>query len=158
MIQGGEDNSWFRPLNPGDKILGAHRGNHSALNIKNPQPGYHYYYIRRHPSDVQRFMNAGWEFLGDEHEEDWGAKLPDHVQAQLDSVRAYQDVMPVRIRIEKYAEIQRQKQEDARVASAGADDEFLGKGDMQTERMQGASADNPVYYKRKDHLTHTEEY
>lgn len=156
MIQGGGDLSWTKPVSPADEVVGAHRGHHAALNIKNPQPGFRYYYERRDANKVLVKKNEGWEVVQANSPERWGDNLPEDVQKELDGVRAYQDVILLRIPEEKYRQNREHLRELAEASRRGSDREYLDKS-REREHQLGVT-DREVYYARATHGTRTQEF
>jgi len=157
-LQGGGSLEWTRPIDPSDDVVGCHRGNHEALNIRNAQPGFQYYYVRATPSKVLQFQNRGWEVLTSDHPERWGAELPDIIQQQLGSVRAYQDVIPVRIPLEIYRRNRAMQDALARASREGPSEAYLEKSASRERQLAGRTGNRPVYFSRGDHGTHVQEY
>jgi hypothetical protein len=161
-MQTGCPREWLRPVEPSDqanrRLLGCHRGRHTALNVRNPKRGYHYYYCSTDESAVQRFLNDGWEVPQAGDPEKWGAKLPAHVQQQLDGRRAFQDVMLIRIPIPLYRERQREAQELTHAMREGVENDFFDKGrEREAELGSAAPEDGPLYHKGRRHRTHVRE-
>lgn len=157
-LQGGGSLEWTRPIHSGDEEVGCHRGDHAALNIRNAQPGFQYYYVRAHPSKILQFQNRGWEVLTSEHPERWGAELPAMIQAQLGTVRAYQDVIPVRIPLERYRRNRAMQEALAKASREGPSEAYLEKSAGRERQLAGATGNRPVYFSRGDHGTHVQEY
>lgn len=160
-IQGGADYEWTRPIDPHDsETLGCHRGVSEGMNIANAQPGFHYYYIRANPNMAQRYLNAGWEVVTSEHPERPGVKaLPEAVQSMMDGMRAFKDVILVRIPTDRYAEIQEDKRRRAASALRSTTDAFQAKGERTTEALgRGAGRHDNVYYQTRDHGSSVEEF
>jgi hypothetical protein len=155
---GGSDRAWLKPFEPRkprswdeEDVIGTHRMGSEALNVRNPQPGYRYTYIRRDPSSVQRFMNQGWRVVKADDPEQWGAELPDDVQKELDGVRAFKDVMLVKIDDEGYRVIQEDKQRRAQVATSAATQEYLDKGQRVEAELGSKRPEDDLYFKRGHH-------
>jgi hypothetical protein len=157
MIQGGTNLEWTRPLQKDDEVLGGHRGHHSALNIRNPEPGFQYYYARADANQILRFRQQGWEVVTNEDPEQWGADLPENIQRQLDSVKAYQDVILLKIPLESYKRNKASLRELAQASSGRTTSEYLDRNAERQEQLSGASESRPVYHKRADHGTHIQE-
>jgi hypothetical protein len=139
-VGGGSDRSWLKP-----------RQSSEALNVRNPQPGFHYYYCRRDPSSVQRKLNQKWQVVTSDMPEKWGAELPDNIQQELDGVRAFKDVMLLRIKDEDYRLIQEEKQRRAAVARDGATEEYLEKGRQRAAQLGNLAPEDDLYYKKGYH-------
>lgn len=157
-IQYGAPEEWLRPLQQQIDKIGTHRGPHEALNVKNPKPDMHYYCCARTASAVQRFINEGWEVVPKDSQERWGAELPASVQAEIDSTRAYQDVMLIRTSSENYRRIQTDKHRDAQAALQAVDDGFLAAGERIDNQLGRHGTDKPTYYKKSNHLAWGEPY
>jgi hypothetical protein len=157
-IQGGGDRKDLRPHNPNDKqVIGTHRGPFEALNVKNPKPGFHYYYARRKPSDVQRFMNAGWEPVRSGDPEQWGSDMPPEVGEMLDGVKAYGDVILMRIREDKFRAIREEKEALAKAAREGGTSEFINKGHQRARQLGSSRPKKDLYFESADHGTVADE-
>lgn len=160
-IQPGADHSWTRPIDPHeDEVLGCHRGVSEGLNIRNPQPGFHYYYIRAEPNMARRYINMGYEVVTSEYPEQPGIKaLPQAVQSMMDGERAFKDVMLVRIPVEIYREHQAEKRRRAEASLRSASDAFQAKGERAAEALgRGAGKHENVYYQTRDHGSSVEEF
>ncbi len=159
-IQGGGDLEFIKPILPDDDApLGDHRKNFSALNVRNPRRGYHYYYCAANSSSVLNFMNQGWEVVQADDQEQFGAELPSDIGLPLDGVRAFHDVLLVRIPLEKYREYKVERSERRR---ASLEANYLAFKQTERERMdqlqphqrpQGKS----LFYHRDGHGTQEED-
>lgn len=157
MIDSGPPLSDTRPLEiERDELgrpmqIGCHVGSGTALNVRNPQPGYVYWYERSKPADVLRKMNEGWELVTSEHPEGWGAQLPAHVQAALGTARAYQDVVLMRAPEEIVAARQQENSEQARLSREGIDRDFEDRGRRLQAALGQRGGARPVYSRHPDH-------
>tara|TARA_Y100000310_G_scaffold344025_1_gene454598 strand:- start:2889 stop:3386 length:498 start_codon:yes stop_codon:yes gene_type:complete len=159
-IQGGGQLEFIKPYLPDDEsALGDHKGNFEALNVRNPQRGYHYYYIRAEASSVLRFMNQGWQIVQADDPEQFGADLPDNIGLPLDGVRAYHDVLLARLPLEKYREYKADRA-DRRRASLEAN--YLAFKQTERERMDQLHPHQrpqgrDLFYHRAQHSTQEED-
>jgi len=145
----GTPREWLRPLNHlGSDVLGSHRGQHEALNIRNAQPGFHYYWARRKASDVQRFLNAGWLVVGADpnDKEQYGADLLPRIQEGLDGTKPYQDVILLKIPVSKYKQILAQREADNKAAIGASSAAFEERG-RELAISLGTSDGRPIYAK-----------
>jgi hypothetical protein len=150
-LTGGGDREWIRAVDPDQsERRGTHRGKFEALNVSNPRAGFIYYYERRKPSDVLRRMNEGWEVVKGTDQEDWGAELPDDIGQELDGVKAYGDVILMRIPEDRYRKIEEQRKLLRMASRGGNTDEYLEKGNRVTSQ---SGIGRPAYYQRSDHET-----
>lgn len=162
-LQGGAPNEWLRPHDPDPdrNVIGSHRGSSEALNVRNPKEGFHYFYVRRNPNQVQRFLGDGWELVTSEDQEAWGidvGDMPESVQSELDGLRAFKDVVLMRIPEENYrviAERKRQLAEAARLQGGG--EAFLERGREVAAQLGHDEESRPLYYKGADHRTYSRE-
>lgn len=160
MFQTGGDTSWLRPVTPEERgegegqplQIGTHRGNYAALNIRNPQPGRHYAYVRADGKSYRRYVNEGWQPLRDDSPEQWGAEaLPEWVQQQVGGARAFGDLMPMWIPHERYQEIVRARLDLAAASLRRTDRAYLDKGLQREAELGGRAQGRPVYYFRPGH-------
>ena len=153
MIEGGHDRSWLRPHDVVlDQIAGTHRGNSEALNVGNPQPGWHYYYARRDNSFVQRYLNNGWRPVTATDPETWGVSHHEDIP-ELDGLVAFKDVILLKIPEEQWRALQERKAELTRRDMTGPEEEYLRQGDNLTRQTH---SDDDLYYKKSDHGFSTE--
>jgi hypothetical protein len=122
-----------------------------ALNVKNAQPGMHYYYERAKPSDVQRRLNEGWEPVTSSDPEQWGAELPEDVQRQLDGVKAFGDVMLFKISTDRYRLLQDQWIQEAKDRRDGPEVSYQTKGEERAGELGAAAPEGDLYYQRPNH-------
>lgn len=159
-IQSGGDLQWIRPILPDDDApLGAHRGNFEALNVRNAQRGFHYYYPRKDPSQILRFLNMGWEVVTKDHPESYGAELPPDIGLPLDGVQAFHDVVLMRIPKDQYRAYKAERIERRRAALEA---NYIAFKNKERERLQGlAPHQRPqgrdLYYQGPGHGTHVED-
>lgn len=155
-VGGGDNRDYMRPTNVlHNNTIGDHRASFSALNVRNPRPGYRYFYensaVRGGAKVLQR-LNRGAELVEDTDSEQWGGALPNSVQAQNGSFKAFGDVVLMRVRNEVYNEWQREKQELADRALNKSRDDFRDRGEMMSRRLGPmAPADRDLYYSRPNH-------
>ena len=158
-VGGGSNREWLRPLVPRkndygeEDVIGTHRMGYEALNVRNPQPGFRYYYSRRDPSSVQRFMNKGYQVVTSGMAEKWGSDLPEDIQQELDGVRAFKDVMLMRISDKNYRVMQEEKLRIAKLARDGATQSYLDKGSEREAQLGVNAPADDLYYKRGRHGT-----
>ena len=151
--QGGGNRMHLKPMpsDPAERI-GSHMGTTECLNITNPQPGFHYYHARRDASSIQRKLNEGWRPVTGEDPESWGVDLTtlDGTKIpELDGLRAFQDVILVKIPEDKYAALQVEKERRAKVQRTGTTEEYLSKGQELASRI--GSSEDELYYARRNH-------
>ncbi len=149
-LSGGGDRRLLRPVEHNEGVRGSHRGDSEALNVKNAQPGFHYRYDPERR--LRKRINEGYEIVTD-GPESWGADLPAGVAKQLDNIRAFKDVILLRIPIEKYREKRKKLREKATLAREGVEASYLDKGEAIRDQV-GATED--VYYRRGNHRTYRE--
>jgi len=147
----GQRQDIFKPLDQDGNFtrdaLGCHRGHMEVLNVRNPRPGFRYYYPRTDPSSMRRALRRGWqpckltdpERLGEE-------ESPDLVGTGLDTSLQRQDIILCRMPEERYraqrAEIDALSERMQGDESAA---EFLEKG----RAFEGAYGQ--VYFKDRSH-------
>jgi hypothetical protein len=134
-----------------DEAIGTHRGNSEALNIRNPQPGFHYYYERSKPANILRRLNEKWEFVKDTDPEQWGAQLPPEVGQALDGLKAYGDVVLMRIHEDNYRVLRDQKALLAKASREGTTDDWTNKGHQQASKLGDRAPSDDMYYARRGH-------
>ena len=155
-IRGGGDRRELRPLQTDAGVLGNHKGAYEALNIKNAQPDEHYKYVRLSDSAIQTALNLGYRFVMDDDPEDWGvskAEMPMRVQGALDSRKAFQDVVLMKIKLDKYVELRNEHDARSRAALDGAEAAYLNAGEDNAAAIGAAAGENPLHYSRKTHRT-----
>lgn len=152
MAEGGKNMNWLRPVERRpENTIGTHTGRHEALNVRNPQPGYRYYYPRRGASEIQAKLNQGWRMVRKEDPESWGIDLRDisgETLPEMDGLMAYQDVVLMKIPEEKYRILQEEKQMRNKVMLHGPTDEYLSRGESLAARVEST---DPLYHKLKQH-------
>ena len=161
-IQG--DRAWFEPMNPkrhnpdGSYTIGCHQGPTYHLNIRNPKPGFVYYYEANRPNAVQRKLTQGWEFVRPSDPEQWGAEIPEDVQQELGGIRLNKDVVLMRIPEERYAVLTAERDQQAALARGGSAEEYLARGRDAQERLsnRGISTDDDLYYRSSHHSESSE--
>jgi len=157
-VSGGGDRKDLRPHEPNrQKAKGTFRGSFEALNVRNAQPGFNYYYERRKPGEVLRRMNEGFEVVQAGDPEGWGADVPAAVGEMLDGVKAYGDLVLMRIREDKYRMMKEQKAALARAAIDGSTAEYLRKGHQRAQQLGRSRPKDDLYYKGPGHGISTDE-
>ena len=149
---------WYEPISPeretddGEYIIGTHRGTSYHLNIRNPQPGYMYYYESNRANRLRRRQAQGYEFVLDSDPEKWGAELPQNIQSDLGGVRVNQDVVLMRVREERYAELAAEKTELAALSRGGTTEQWLDSGHATEQKLahHGISVDS-LHYRQRYH-------
>jgi len=151
-VRGGENLEWLKPLAANrENEVGSHVGKSRALNVRNPQPGYHYYNEHRVPGSIQKRLNEGWRPISSHDPESWGVDLSevDGVKfPELDGLQAFGDVICMKIPIEKYRALKEERARQAKVLREGTTEEYLTKG--QTLAAQVGSEDD-LYYAARHH-------
>ena len=147
-MEGGGNRFSLRPHIADDgEILGTHRGNSEAMNIKNPQPGWHYYHPRRDASAVQRKLNEGWRPITSTDPEKWGvdhhADIP-----EMDGLQAFKDVIAMKIPEAKYRVMMAEKARLARLHLESPTEEYLEKGMQLTAQTH---SEDELYFKGRQH-------
>jgi len=150
-IRAGQDQALFRPLdqqgNYTTGAVGCHRGHMEVLNVRNPKPGFRYYYHRTDESSRRRATMRGWdpvkitdpERMGEEKAADWKA-------AGIDSNVQRNDIVLCRMPEARYRElIERQ---DKLSASKQGDSaaEYLEEG-RPLQELYGQG----IYFKAPGH-------
>ena len=157
-IEGGGDRKDLRPQEPNNpKVKGSHRGPFEALNVRNPQPDYHYYYERRKPGNVLKRLNEGWEVVQDSDPEQWGADMPPEVGKMLDGVKAFGDVILMRMRGDKFREFRAQREALAKAARDGSTSDYLSKGHQRAQQLGSSRPKKDLYFQGSDHGTVADE-
>lgn len=154
-MQPGAPLKWCKPTNPHkSESLGNHKGDFEALNIKNPQPGMHYFWAKKTASSVRRFMRYGFEVVQAEDPEEFGARLPEKVGALLDGATAYSDVVLMRIPLERYRQFRNQRKQLVEAKREASTQAYLAAG-KERERELGHRAPRrgPTYHKLVSHET-----
>jgi hypothetical protein len=157
-MQPGAPLEWCEPVDPGSDVLGDHRGNTEALNIRNARPGFHYYYGLNNPNQALRLLEQGFELVGADDPEQFGAQFPEAVGTPLDGLRAFNDVVLMRIPLDKYRLLRAERAENARAAREAPTQAFLSRG-QEMNRILGSKApkDGDSYYKIPGHGNDTQE-
>jgi len=151
-VSGGGDNWDLRPVQHEDGVVGCHKGQFEAFNVRNAQPGTHYYYERNHPGKILRRLNQGYRVLSDQDPEAWGAdNLPEEYRSSVDTARAFGDVVAMATPMENYRKIRKDKVRLAEIARDGAEADFLGKGQQVEGRLGDLAGSQSLYYKRPNH-------
>jgi hypothetical protein len=127
------------------------------MNVRNAQPGFVYYYERRKPGNVLKRMNEGWKPVGKADPEQWGAEMPAEVGEMLDGVKAFGDLVLMKIREDKYARIKAEKEARAKAARDGSAAEFLSKGHQRALQLGKSRPKDDLYFKGPGHGTLDEE-
>lgn len=155
VISGGANRFDLRPVRHSQDYMGNHKAHFMAMNICNPKPGYHYYYqtTGRGGGNILRYQQLGYEMVKSTDQERWGAELPPEIAREVDTVKAFGDVVLMRIPVEKYREIRKRKARDARIAREGAEDSYLGKGEQISAAMGQYAPAAGVYFRRANHST-----
>lgn len=151
-VSGGGNRSWLKPLPPRrENVIGTHQGSSEAMNVSNPVPGMHYHHARRDASYIQRKLNEGWRPIPKDSPEGWGCNIGDMVDKfpELDGLRAFQDVILMRMPTEQYSRLQMEKQRRANVLRMGNTEEYLDKGQQLAARTGNVGDD--IYYVGKRH-------
>ena len=133
-IEAGEDRALYRPLNSEGNYtegsVGCHRGHMEYLNVPNPQPGRHYYWVSTDPKRIRKAKIQGWTFVTKEDPE-WSGneQYNDVIAAGLDTSVTRNDIALCWMSEEKYRERQAAlvaRQESERGDTSAA--EYLEKG------------------------------
>jgi hypothetical protein len=125
---------WMRPYSDtddgyGERTLGCHVGNTEALNVRNPQPGMHYYHAPAAKRGTLRgLINKGYEVVPPESPELVGESRDPRFGGALDSSQAFGDVILTRIPIEKYRQFVKEEQVAAQYPLSSNNDPFLNGG------------------------------
>lgn len=150
-LSGGADRALLRPIQHDETLRGCHVGSSAALNVRHPQAGCAYYYESSKPGRLLSQLNAGWEIVRSTDPEEWGADLPPDVQREIDTVKAFKDVVLLRCPVEKYREIKEKKAEYNRAVQGSAESDYLSKGERMRARFGNAAPDGDLYFKRSYH-------
>lgn len=155
----GDDLSWYEEYAPDDYTIGHFRGAMASLNISNADPNMKYYYASNNPNDIVRFLNQGWVPVGPEDPERYGAKRLDawNIPAALGTERAYQDVVLMKIPIDQYREIQRQKDEYRKGLLQGVTHDYEERGASRARELHRPPQGRSLYYSGSDHGQYIEE-
>ena len=150
-LSGGGDRSLLRPVEHTQGELGNHKGPNGHLNVRNPQPGFNYHWIVRRRNRVARRAAQGYEMVTADHPEEFGDDLNPDIQRSIDSVKESQDVVLMRIPVEKKLEINREKRRQANLALKGAEEDYLDRGERASDRLGDVAPSDSLYYKRSSH-------
>jgi hypothetical protein len=150
-LSGGGDRELLRPVRHVKGQIGNHRGPSGHLNVRNPQPGFDYHWVIRRRNRVARRAILGYEMVTKEHPEEWGDDLDPNIQRGLDSIKEAQDVVLMRIPVEKKLDIRREKQRQAKLALKGAEEDYLDRGERTRGMLGSAAPADSLYYKRSSH-------
>lgn len=157
----GGDNlaDWADPHEPDDHVVGHFRGDLESLNIANAQPGFHYYYARNNPNDIVRFLNQGWTPVGPDDAESYGAKRIKswNIQHSLGTERAFQDVILMKIPLEKYRAMQKENESYKKTLLDGVVHNFRERGDSRSRELHRPPQGRSLYYASPEHGQTTEE-
>jgi len=149
------ESPWLRQMQTSElDVYGNHPEPHSALNVRNPEPGYVYYWARRHPGQVNRLVNLGYLVVDAQqgHTEKFGADLAPGAAAALGTYVPYKDVILMKIPVEKYAELKERQRADADAALHASDSAYLSRGLNIAEQLQSTNPRGlPVYYADPSH-------
>lgn len=125
----GNARDWLTPLRPdgsrkyethGDEeIIGCHTGHSAGLNVRNPLPGYDYMWGSRDPRRLLVERQRGYEVVQDSDSDGpaWKSEAVggDHdAPTPLDTANVYQDIVLLRIRSDRLAELRAAEQQHAR--------------------------------------------
>ena len=150
-----EASPWLRQMQSSElDVYGNHQEPHSALNVRNPDPGHVYYWARRHPGQVNRLVNLGYIVVDPQqgHTEKFGAELPPGAAAALGGYTPYKDVILMKIPVEKYAELKERQRANAEAALHSSDSAYLSRGLDVAEQLRTANPRGlPVYYAEPSH-------
>ncbi len=155
-LSGGGNRSELRPMDPQGTTLGSHKGAYEALNVRNAKPGFNYVFAKLSASAILVKQNQGWQLVKENDPEEWGVPrdmFPDKIQGSLDSLKAFGDVVLMRIPNERYQEIQDEHNARSVAALGGTESEFLGKGDELGEEVGSSTQGRPLHYMQGQHGT-----
>ncbi len=152
-ITAGDEHALMRPLDPEGNYTpgsrGCHKGHMESLNVKNPQPGYHYYYIRTDSSSLDRAETRGWELVKLSDPERMGEeKRADRVAAGLDTSLRRNDIVLCRMPEPRYREMRERMNQLAEGTRDDGSSEYLERGRSLQERV---GAREPLYFKSAGH-------
>lgn len=156
-IYAGEDQKLYRPLdNKGNYTQGAvgcHRGHMEVLNVRNPKPGFRYYYIRTDPSSVRRAQQRGWQPVSKTDPERMGEEeQADLVAAGLDTTLTRNDIVLCRMPEERYRTWRAQMNQRSEGMQGDGSADYMEKG-RPLQEIYGKD----VYFKAPGHgLRHSE--
>lgn len=158
-LSGGLPLDWLKPLRwdstVGPNERGTHRGPSRSMNVVNALPGFIYYWAR-HPrldrgSNLQRFINEGWEVVPPDSPEHKGRELKlSYSQFGLDNYQVHGDLVLLRIPEAKYREKAELRAQLAKAAIQGPTEDYQQRGAPLEERF-GSRADGPIYYRGHGH-------
>ena len=155
MHGGMELEDWMRPYSDaddgyGERIIGHHVGNTEALNVRNPQPGMHYYHGPTAKRGLLRgLINKGFEVVPPESPELIGDSHDPRFGGSLDSSQQFGDVTLMRIPIEKYRRFMEEEKVAAEYPLSNNSDQFLS-GTSDAESRYGRPG-HPTRYKLPQH-------
>ena len=156
-IYAGEEQALTRPLdqegNYTKGAVGCHRGHMEVLNVRNPRPGFRYYYIRTDPSSVRRATRRGWQPVSKADPERMGEEdNSDLVAAGLDTTLTRNDIVLCRMPEDRYREWRAQMDRRSEGMQGDSAAAYLEKG----RPLQEVYGDG-VYFKAAGHgLRHSE--
>jgi hypothetical protein len=159
VIQGGGNREDLRPLNadgqytPGAR--GTHKGHSASLNVRNPMPGYVYYWENNQYDWLVQRANEGWEVVPPDSQERKGLETDQRFGQTLDSHQARRDVVLMRIPEEQYRVLKDQEAAVRRNALSSTADNYTSRGEPY-QRRYGQSAGGPLYYRGPGHSTQVE--
>ena len=155
----GQDRSWYEPFQPdrtdeaGEHTIGSHKGPTYHLNIRNPQPGFVYYWEANKNNSLQRRVVEGWQFVRPSDPERWGADVPEDIQQEIGGLRMNKDVVLMRVPEGTYAELAAAKEQQSALARGGSAEEYLSRGHDAQQRLsnRGVHSDDDLYYRSPHH-------
>lgn len=157
----GDDLSWYDELTFSDDgdTIGHFRGDLESLNIENADPDFAYYYARNNPNDLVRFLNAGWAPVGPDDPESYGFKRVKgwNIQHRLGTEHAFQDVLLMKIPLDRYRKIQEEKQAEHREMLNGVVTSFRERGEERSRQLYRPPNGRELYFAKVDHGQTTEE-
>lgn len=165
MIAPGDDYSWYAPLEQREDEIGSHVGTYSALNVPNPQPGWHYYWCHYHArsnySELTSFMSQGWQPVleGEPEYENPHQTNFLHSQQNVDRLKLFGDVALFKIPLDKYRIQQQEQTREATQQLHGAQAAHEQRGEERARQFgRNAPKGRPLYYARADHDLTVEEF
>jgi hypothetical protein len=163
MMAPGDDYSWYAPLAQTDDEIGDHREAYSALNVPNPQPGFHYYWCHYHKgsnySEITSFMNEGWQPVLAGEPEFQNKHRVNFLQSQqnVDNLKIFGDVCLMKIDLDRYREIQDTNTRAANQQLYGQADAHIDRGEEMGRRFgRNTPKGKHLYYARADHNINSE--
>lgn len=153
-IGAGAPLEWTKPLQPdGNRYpdrLGCHTGDTECFNIRSPQPGWVYAFVRRTRGQVEHYIRIGGRVIGPDDPEMMGIRNDPNFQAAgLDTAVSHGDLIAMKIPQHVVERRRAERIARNRAVLAQPTREYLeGSGDAE-RRL--SSADRPIRFQDPRH-------